>query len=192
VRLLKDHDNPRPEETHHLDTDTMRLVSDELRRSREPAELLHASLGRRDGRRSGVRGNGRALRRARSYFFVRRNDTAPQPGLVELTDEELERGGVHETYIQPSSTARSRRGFGAWKSIWHQADRGEVFVVGESGDHGEGRDRLGRGARHFRKPLYVFDQVKNAWFQWKNDAWEPSSPPRIQRTRFCGTGTRLT
>ena len=45
-------------------------------------------------------------------------------------------------------------------------------------------------ARHFQKPLYVFDQGQNAWFQWKNDAWQPAGQPRIQRTRFCGTGTR--
>jgi hypothetical protein len=73
------------------------------------------------------------------------------------------------------------------------ASAGEVFVVGEIQPDGTVKGGTGWGAelaRHFRKPLHVFDQARNAWFHWKNDSWQEASAPHIQRTRFCGTGTR--
>jgi len=125
------------------------------------------------------------------------NDTARSRGLVELADEELERGGVHQTYIQAQlhrSFPKTPRFQRLLKSIWHQvATAGEVFVVGEIQTDGTVKGGTGWGAelaRHFRKPLYVFDQAKNAWFTWTNETWEEASPPSIRRTRFCGTGTR--
>lgn len=125
------------------------------------------------------------------------NDTARSRGLVELSDEELERGGVHETYIRAQlhrSFPKTPRFQRLLKSIWHQvATAGEVFVVGEIQPDGTVKGGTGWAAelaRHFRKPLYVFDQGKNAWFRWENESWQETSPPVIQRTRFCGTGTR--
>ena len=200
VRLLKDHDNPRPEETHlHLDTDPMRLVSDEL--SSVTRKLPPSSFTLLSGGASGAEAAfGEAAERHGAHevtYSFAGNDTARNRGLVELTDEELERGGVHETYIQSQlhrSFPKTPRFQRLLKSIWYQvATAGEVFVVGEIQADGTVKGGTGWGAelaRHFRKPLYVFDQAKNAWFHWKNDAWEEASPPRIQRTRFCGTGTR--
>ena len=41
------------------------------------------------------------------------------------------------------------------------------------------------------KPLYVFDQERDGWFAWQRDHWERVDQPRIQQTRFTGTGTRF-
>jgi KaiC/GvpD/RAD55 family RecA-like ATPase len=200
VRLLKDHDNARPVETHlHLDTDTMRIVSDEL--SSVTKKLPPSSFTLLSGGASGAEAAfGQAAERYGAHevtFSFAGNETAHSRGLVELSDEELERGGVHETYIRAQlhrSFPKTPRFQRLLKSIWHQvATAGEVFVVGEIQPDGTVKGGTGWGAelaRHFRKPLYVFDQAKNAWFRWKNDAWEETKAPVIQRTRFCGTGTR--
>ena len=42
-----------------------------------------------------------------------------------------------------------------------------------------------------RKPLHVYDQTKEHWFQWHRDNWTQVEVPRIRRTRFTGTGTRF-
>ena len=82
------------------------------------------------------------------------------------------------------------------QSIWHQvATAGEVFVIGELLDDQTVKGGTGWGAelaRHFKKRLYVFDQKKTQWFQWSQEAsrWNAIEPPRIGKTRFCGTGTR--
>jgi hypothetical protein len=200
VRLLKDHDNPRPAETHlHLDSDTMRLVADE--RSSITENLPSSSFTLLSGGATGAEvAFGECAERYGAHevtFSFEGNEPARTRGLIDLTDEELERGGVHETYIHSQlhrSFPKTPRFQRLLKSIWHQvATAGEVFVVGEIQPDGTVKGGTGWGAelaRHFRKPLYVFDQLKGAWFLWKDGAWEETSPPRIQRTRFCGTGTR--
>ncbi len=200
VRLLKDHDNPRPAETHlHLDTDTMRLVSDEL--SSVTKKLPPGSFTLLSGGATGAEAAfGECAERHGAHevtFSFVGNDTARDRGLVELTDDELERGGVHETYIQSQlhrSFPKTPRFQRLLKSIWHQvATAGEVFVVGEVQPDGTVKGGTGWGAelaRHFGKPLFVFDQAKGTWLHWKGNTWTETSPPRIQRTRFCGTGTR--
>jgi hypothetical protein len=117
---------------------------------------------------------------------------------VELSDEELERGGVSETYIK----AQLRRSFPntemfqrLLKSIWHQvATAGEVFVLGEIQQDETVKGGTGWGAelaRHFHKPLYVFDQNKDSWHEWTGSIWKQVEAPRIRKTRFAGTGTRF-
>jgi hypothetical protein len=44
------------------------------------------------------------------------------------------------------------------------------------------------------KPLYVFDQKRNAWFMWKQLDWvecKKGSEPVISHVHFTGTGTRF-
>jgi hypothetical protein len=200
VRLLKDHDNPSPGETRlHLDSDTMRLVSDDVPSVAQklPASSFTLLSGGAPGAEAafGEIAEKHGLHEV-TYSFSG-NETARVRGLVELSDDELERGGVHDTYIR----AQLHRSFPATprfqrllKSIWHQvATAGEVFVVGEILPDNTVKGGTGWGAelgRHFRKPVYVFDQVREAWFQWKENAWKEVEPPVIGRTRFCGTGTR--
>lgn len=199
VRLLKDHDNPQPAETPlHLDTDTMRLASEEA--SPAAGKLPAGSFSLLSGGASGAEtAFGEAAERFglnEVTFSFPGHETHRKRGVVELSDEELERGGVHETYIK----AQLHRSFPKTptfqrllKSIWHQvATAGEVFVIGEIQDDGTVKGGTGWGAelaRHFGKRLYVFDQNKGAWFHWK-DSWEAVEAPRIQKTRFAGMGTR--
>ena len=46
-------------------------------------------------------------------------------------------------------------------------------------------------AKHFGKPLYVFDQERRAWHTWSGTAWETVAEPKITARRFTGTGTRF-
>jgi hypothetical protein len=200
VRLLKDHDNPKPSETHlHVDGDTMRLVADELPTTTK--KLPAGSFTLLSGGTTGAEvAFGEAAERhgvPEVNFSFRGRETARRRGVVELSDDELERGGVHESYIQ----AQLHRSFPKTplfqrllKSIWHQvATAGEVFVVGEIQPDRTVKGGTGWGAelaRHFRKPLYVFDQSKESWFLWKDGDWAKVEAPIIQRTRFAGTGTR--
>jgi hypothetical protein len=47
-------------------------------------------------------------------------------------------------------------------------------------------------AKLCNKPLYVFDQDKDAWLTWNGETWEPtaSDGPVITHPHFTGTGTR--
>jgi hypothetical protein len=80
------------------------------------------------------------------------------------------------------------------KTVWHQvATAGEVFVIGEILDDDTVKGGTGWGAelaRHFHKRLHVFDQKKDSWFRWNSDNWEQVDTPKIQSTRFTGSGTR--
>ena len=45
-------------------------------------------------------------------------------------------------------------------------------------------------AKLCNKPLYVFDQEKNAWFNWSGTDWNECALPEITHPHFTGTGTR--
>ena len=71
---------------------------------------------------------------------------------------------------------------------------GQVFVVGVILDDGTVNGGTGWAAelaKHFKKPLFVYDQEKRAWFGWNNDKFSEAEAPRIDRRRFTGTGTRF-
>ena len=201
VRLLKDHDNPRPEDTHlHLDTDTMRLASDEA--GGTTPKLPSSSFTLLSGGAGGAEAVfGEAAERwglNEVNFSFPERETVRKRGLVELSEAELERGSVSEAYVK----AQLRRSFPKTekfqrllKSIWHQvATAGEVFVIGQIQDDDTVKGGTGWAAelaRHFGKRLHVFDQNKDAWFHWSEDTWAKVEAPKISRTRFTGTGTRL-
>ena len=46
-------------------------------------------------------------------------------------------------------------------------------------------------ARHWGKPVHVYDQEKDQWLFWQDDQWKEEEPPVIKNTRFTGTGTRF-
>lgn len=199
VRLLKDHDNPKPEETHlHLDTDTMRLASDEAPGTSPnfPASSFTLLSGGAKGAEStfGEAAERWGLREINFSFPGR--ETMRKRGLVELSEAELERGSVSESYVKAQlhrafpKTEKFQR---LLKSIWHQvATAGEVFVIGEIQEDGTVKGGTGWAAelaRHFHKRLHVFDQTKDAWFYWNGESWNKVEAPKITRTRFTGTGT---
>jgi hypothetical protein len=81
------------------------------------------------------------------------------------------------------------------QSIWHQVSTaGEVFVIGTIMPDTTVRGGTGWAAelaKHWRKPVLVFDQEKDSWFTWRDGAWAEEAHPVISRTRFTGTGTRF-
>ena len=98
VRLLKDHDNPQPADTHlQLHTDSMRLVSGDVDDSaiKLPPRAFTLLSGGAKGSEAVF---GEAAERwglNEINFSFPERETARKRGVIELTEEELERGGVH-------------------------------------------------------------------------------------------------
>jgi hypothetical protein len=46
-------------------------------------------------------------------------------------------------------------------------------------------------AKLCNKPLFVFDQKRNAWFKWNGLDWVECKEPVITHLHFTGTGTRF-
>jgi len=201
VCLLKDHDNPKIEDTHlQLHIDTMRLATDDVSDNGIclPPRSFTLLSGGANGSEAAFGETAERWGVAETHFSFPGRETARKRGVVELTEEELEHGGVNEAYIKAQlnrsfpKTAMFQR---LLKSIWHQvATAGEVYVIGEIQQDKTVKGGTGWGAelaRHFHKPVYVFDQTKDDWFHWKEDTWVKLESPRIKSTRFTGTGTRF-
>lgn len=76
---------------------------------------------------------------------------------------------------------------------WQVISGQEVFVVGEILPDLTVRGGTGWGAEFAKlcdKPLFVFDQRREAWFRWESDRWSAARHPVIGKFRFTGTGTR--
>jgi hypothetical protein len=121
-------------------------------------------------------------------------------GLHHLNHEELQAGDVSLTYV---SRLMNRRYSDSpvfrkiLQSIWYQINKGqEVFVVGEILDDQTVKGGTGWGAEFAKlcnKPLYVFDQKREAWCKWNKREWvksEGDQLPVINHIHFTGTGTR--
>jgi hypothetical protein len=44
-------------------------------------------------------------------------------------------------------------------------------------------------ARLFNRPVFVYEQDRQAWFSWIDNSWQEVSPTISHKT-FAGTGTR--
>jgi hypothetical protein len=121
-------------------------------------------------------------------------------GVRVLNHEELQNGDVSLGYVArllhrrytDSPTIRK-----VLQTLWYQVNNGqEIYVVGAILEDGTVRGGTGWGAEFAKicnKPLYVFDQEKDAWFEWKDDEWvrrEGGDRPMITHAHFTGTGTR--
>jgi len=126
------------------------------------------------------------------------HEPARSQNLVRLTESELTQGEVSDVYLK----AQMHRKYPATplfrkvlQSIWHQVNTaGEVFVVGTIQEDATVRGGTGWAAelaRHWHKPVHVYDQEKKAWFDWRDGGWTAVPEPVITRTRFAGTGTRF-
>ncbi|MEM7674416.1 MAG: hypothetical protein AAF449_00275 [Myxococcota bacterium] len=201
VRLLKDHDNPKVEETHlELEPDTMQLVTEES--SVTPPRLPPSAHTLLSGAANGAESEFGAMAEkwglSEINFSFAGRTTARDRGVVELSDAELKQGEVNSAYIEAQlhrqfpNTPTFRK---MLQSIWHQVvTSGQVFVIGLIQDDGTVRGGTGWAAelgRHFGKPVHVFDQEKKTWFTWVEDRWAEQESPRITRGRFTGTGTRF-
>ncbi len=124
-------------------------------------------------------------------------------GLRVLNHEELNAGDVSLAYVSKlmhrryPDTPTFRK---ILQSIWYQINSGqEIYVVGAIQADQTVRGGTGWGAEFAKlcnKPLFVFDQEKNAWFEWDGDhdkwlARGGSEEPKIEHVHFTGTGTRM-
>lgn len=125
---------------------------------------------------------------------------ARQRGVRMLNHEELQAGDVSLAYV---SRLMHRRYTDAptirrvLQSLWYQVNQGqEIYVIGTIVDDLTVRGGTGWGAEFAKlcnKPLYVFDQTKNGWFEWTGEAWESrrdATSPVVTHPHFTGTGTR--
>ncbi len=117
-------------------------------------------------------------------------------GLVELTEEDLNKGDVSMEIV----SMRMNRTFSkaekirkVIQSIFHMVNNGyQVFAVGWIQDDDTVKGGTGWAvelAKLFNRPLSVFDQSRNAWFTWRENRWQKDSPT-IDSETFVGTGTR--
>ena len=120
-------------------------------------------------------------------------------GLVVLSERELRKGDVSLAYANQRLARSLDLSHGSRRilqTLWHQVQNADqVLVVGELREDGTlrgGTGWAGELARIWGKLLWVFDQPREQWFRWDitDSTWRESIPPRLQRARFCGTGTR--
>ena len=124
-------------------------------------------------------------------------------GLRVLNHEELNAGDVSLAYVSRlmnrrfPDTPTFRK---ILQSIWYQINNGqEIYVIGAIQADLTVRGGTGWGAEFAKlcnKPLFVFDQEKNGWFEWDGEAskWIArggSEEPKIEHVHFTGTGTRM-
>jgi hypothetical protein len=119
-------------------------------------------------------------------------------GIRVLTPEELMKKDVSLAYVSNllhrtfTNATLMRK---VLQTIMYQVDSGhEVFIVGAIQEDGTVKGGTGWGAEFAKicnKPLYVFGQVKNAWYTWNQNRWEEVREPVISRRHFSGTGTRF-
>ena len=132
-----------------------------------------------------------------NFSFEGHNDARAR-GLRVLTHEELLQGDVSLAYVS-RLMHRKYRDTPLFKKvlqcIWHQVNNGqEIYVVGKILEDRTVKGGTGWGAEFAKlcnKPLYVFDQERNAWFHWSGDAWTEHAAPVITHPHFAGTGTRF-
>ena len=120
-------------------------------------------------------------------------------GVRVLNHEELLGGDVSLEYVarllhrRYTDSPTIRR---VLQTLWYQVNHGqEIYVIGAILDDGTVRGGTGWGAEFAKlcnKPLFVFDQEKDAWFSWTGDLWSPmdATGPVITHPHFTGTGTR--
>ncbi len=118
-------------------------------------------------------------------------------GVRVLNHEELQRGDVSLEYVgrllhrRYTDSPTIRR---VLQTLWYQVNEGqEIYVVGTILDDGTVRGGTGWGAEFAKlcnKPLWVFDQQRDAWFRWAGREWVSGGEPVVTHPHFTGTGTR--
>jgi peptidoglycan/xylan/chitin deacetylase (PgdA/CDA1 family) len=209
VRLLKDHGDVEPPDTSlHLHPDTLRLVAkrregDAAARAARPRalQLPNTAYTLLSGGARGAEAEFGAC--AETWGLTELNFSydgrAPERsrGLVNLTEDELAQGAVSQVYLQSKmhraypETPSFRK---MLQTIWHQVSTaGQVFAVGVLQEDGTVRGGTGWAvelARHWHKPVFVYDQERKSWFAWRDTEWVQAAAPVVSERRFCGTGTR--
>ena len=122
--------------------------------------------------------------------------TNRQKNLVVLSDSELKRGDIS---MELASKMMNRSYYETDKirkvlqTIFHMVNKGhQVFVIGTILEDNTVKGGTGWAvelAKLFNRPLSVFDQAKDSWYSWKQNAWVPDNP-KIEHETFVGSGTR--
>jgi hypothetical protein len=131
-------------------------------------------------------------------FTFEGHNISRKRGVRVLNHEELQAGDVSLEYVSKlmhrkyTDSPTLRR---ILQTLWYQINNGqEIYVVGVIQDDDTVRGGTGWGAEFAKlcnKPLYVFDQEKDAWFQWSGTAWQSrTEAPVVTHHHFTGTGTR--
>ena len=122
---------------------------------------------------------------------------ARRRGIRVLNHEELQAGDVSLEYVSKLMNRRYTDSPTLRKilqTLWYQVNNGqEIYVVGAILPDGTVRGGTGWGAEFAKlcnKPLFVFDQEQNGWFEWTGHDWKTCDTPRIAHPHFTGTGTR--
>lgn len=121
---------------------------------------------------------------------------ARQRGLKVLTPEELKKGDISMEIVSlrmQRKYAHANKIRKVFQAIFHMVNNGlQIFTVGwiQPDDTVKG----GTGwavelGKLFNRPVSVFDQDKNQWFSWADNAWK-ADEPKIEHSTFVGTGTR--
>ncbi len=201
VRILKDHDNPQPPLLElRLHPDTLRLVkTDEPRvppRVRPPASFTLLS-GAAPGAEDEFGACAEAWGLSELNFTFEGRSPVRRRGLVQLSSVELEQGAVSPMYVRAHmhrdypDTPHFKK---TLASIWHQVSTaGEIFAIGVIQPDKTVKGGTGWAvelARNWQKPVFVYDQKKDVWMQWRDHDWHVADNPRISASRFTGTGTR--
>jgi len=121
-------------------------------------------------------------------------------GVRVLNHEELLAGDVSLDYVSRLMHRRYTEGptlRRVLQTLWYQVNNGqEIYVVGVIQEDDTVRGGTGWGAEFAKlcnKPLYVFDQDKDGWFEWSGTAWNARTGadlPLVTHPHFTGTGTR--
>ncbi len=127
------------------------------------------------------------------------HDRVRQRGARYLNHDELQNGDVSLEYVSKLMNRSYKQGQVFRKilqSIWYQINSGqEIYVIGTILDDNTVNGGTGWGAEFAKicnKPLFVFDQKRNAWFVWKQTDWvKCEDAPVISHPHFTGTGTRF-
>jgi hypothetical protein len=133
-------------------------------------------------------------------FTFEGHTMARHRGVRVLNHEELQSGDVSLEYVSRlmhrrySDAPTIRR---VLQTLWYQVNHGqEIYVIGAILDDDTVRGGTGWGAEFAKlcnKPLFVFDQEKDGWFEWTGGAWAPrqgADAPVVTHPHFTGTGTR--
>ena len=133
-------------------------------------------------------------------FTFEGHNAVRRRGVRMLNHEELQAGDVSLEYVSRLMNRRYTEGpmiRRILQTLWYQVNAGqEIYVIGTILSDNTVRGGTGWGAEFAKlcnKPLFVFDQEKNAWLKWAGAAWQTldaANGPIITHPHFTGTGTR--
>ncbi len=119
-------------------------------------------------------------------------------GIRILTNEELALKDVSLTYVSKIMKREYTRAPLFRKVLqsicWQISSGQQVFVIGIIQPDGTVKGGTGWGAEFAKicnKPLFVFDQDKDSWFEWAKEDWKKVSTPVVTSNYFSATGTRF-